>query len=179
MENLAWHISRHKISHLLCIPSLYLALLSEAPPEFGRSLRAIIVAGESCPSELVNRHEQALLESTLYNEYGPTEASVWCTVYQHSAGQLQRCVPIGKPIANTQVYVLDQGMEPVAIGVTGEMYVGGPGVVRGYLNRGKLTAEKFVPNPFNGKKGDRLYRTGDRVRWLSDGNIEYGRVDDQ
>ena len=91
VENLAWHISYHKISHLLCIPSLYLALLSEAPSDFGHSLRAIIVAGESCPSELVHRHEQASLESTLYNEYGPTEASVWCTVYQHSAGQQQRC----------------------------------------------------------------------------------------
>src|SRR5262249_30756930 len=131
VQNLQRQISRHRISHLLCIPSLYSTLLREAPVDFGRTLQAVIVAGESCPPELARRHEQALPQSNLYNEYGPTEATVWCTVYQHSSGQLRASVPIGKPIANTQVYVLDEGMQPVAIGVTGEMYVGGNGVARG------------------------------------------------
>ena len=115
----------------------------------------------------------------LFNEYGPTEATVWTTVFS-CRSPMTGPVPIGRAIANTQMYVLDGHMEPVPVGVTGELYIGGAGLARGYLNRPDLTAERFVPDPYGKKAGARLYRTGDLGRWREDGNIEFlGRVDDQ
>ena len=118
----------------------------------------------------------------LLNGYGPTEATVAATCWEPGAGQvdvLQRTVPIGRPMANTQTYVLDAELQPVPVGVVGELFIGGVGVARGYRNRPDLTAARFVLDPFRGGKG-RLYRTGDRVRFLPDGDLEYlGRVDGQ
>ena len=110
-----------------------------------------------------------------WNLYGPTETTIWSTAFQLTAdGQ----VSIGRPIANTQVYVFDGALEPLPIGVVGELYIGGAGVARGYLAQPRLTAERFVPNPFG--EGDRLYRTGDLARWRADGELEYlGRIDYQ
>jgi amino acid adenylation domain-containing protein len=116
---------------------------------------------------------------TIVNGYGPTEATVFCTAYAE-IGDRQRNTPIGRPIANTRAYILDAQAQPVPIGVTGEIHIGGAGVARGYLNRAQLTAERFIADPFVPDAGARMYRTGDLGRWLPDGNIEFlGRTDFQ
>ena len=119
--------------------------------------------------------------SSIFNEYGPTEATVGCCVYEITGAETEDgSVPIGKPIANTTLYVLDRRLEPVPIGVQGELFIGGIGLARGYLRRAGLTAEQFIPNPHSLSPGDRLYRTGDLVRWRPDGNLEFcGRADQQ
>ncbi|MFO1417363.1 MAG: amino acid adenylation domain-containing protein [Methylotetracoccus sp.] len=157
---------------------LYRALLEELAGGAGE-LRVAIVAGEACPAALVARHRELLPEVALYNEYGPTEASVWSTVYRVGGEQAGDIVPIGRPIANTHVVLVDRYGEPVPPGVTGEIWIGGAGVSRGYVGRGGLTAERFVPDPFVGA-GERCYRTGDLGRYTASGDLEFvGRVDDQ
>jgi aspartate racemase len=173
-------VARQRISHLLCVPSLYSLLLDEAKANELSSLQVVMVAGESCPVELVERHFRVLPQAALYNEYGPTEASVWSTVHKCRPGQSSQLTPIGRPIPNVRVYVLDSHLTPLPVGVAGELYIGGPGVVRGYLNRKEETAERFIPDPFHPGSGARLYRTGDVVRYLPDGNLELqGRLDHQ
>ncbi len=173
-------IRDHRVSHLLCVPSLYELLLAEAAADRLGGLRVAIVAGEPCRPGLVQRHHAALPQTALVNEYGPTEATVWCSAHRCRPSEERLLVPIGRPIAHARLYVLDPGGEPAPIGVVGELYVGGPGVARGYLNRPELTAERFLPDRFSGAAGDRLYRTGDLARWLPDGNLEFrGRLDDQ
>lgn len=179
LPRLAEIIERQRISHLLAVPSLYSLLLEQARPGQLSTLRAAIVAGESCPSELVERHHRMLPNAALFNEYGPTEASVWSTVYKCEA-PTTKPVSIGRPIPNVKVYVLDTHLNPMPIGIPGELHVGGPGVVRGYLGRAAETAERFIPDPFAEIPGSRLYKTGDRVRYRSDGNLELlGRLDHQ
>ncbi|MBC1238392.1 condensation domain-containing protein [Nostoc sp. 2RC] len=144
------------------------------------SLKTVIVAGESCPKELVKQHRELLPQVSLFNEYGPTEATVWSSVYNCQNHDLNSSVPIGRPIANTQIYLLDSHLQPVPIGVSGEIYIGGFGVAKSYLNRPELTAQKFIPNPFSDEPKARLYKTGDLGRYLPDGNIEFlGRLDQQ
>jgi amino acid adenylation domain-containing protein len=173
-------VSRHAVSHLLCLPSLYALLLRRVQTEELRSLKLVIVAGEACPPELPGEHDRKLPSVRLYNEYGPTEYTVWSTVYRLDGKPGRDTVPIGRPIANTQTYILDMHHQPVPIGVPGELYLGGEGLARGYLNQSDLTAEKFIPNPFDSERTPRLYRTGDRARYLPDGDIAYlGRVDSQ
>ena len=177
--HLAELIARHSVSHLLALPALYELILRHGGPGQLGSLRTVIVAGESCPPELVERHIETLPHAALFNEYGPTEATVWSSV--HRCGSVdQHSVPIGRPVSNTQIYVLDPQLEPAPIGVKGEVYIGGDGVARGYLNHPDQTAERFVPHPFAVQPGARLYRTGDLARYLANGNIEYaGRNDFQ
>ena len=120
------------------------------------------------------------LRHILYNLYGPTEALVDVLLFECQSWQPWLSIPIGRPIANTQVYILDGHGEPVPVGVAGELYIGGAGVARGYLNRPELTAERFLADPFSADAGARMYRTGDLGRWLPDGNIEFlGRNDFQ
>jgi amino acid adenylation domain-containing protein len=177
---LAELIAQHSISHLLALPSLYDVILRQARVAQLTSLRTVIVAGEPCPPELVGRHIETLPQAALFNEYGPTEATVWSSVHRCDSTAEQRPVPIGRPVTNTQMYVLGPQLEPVPIGITSELYIGGDGLARGYLNRSDLTADRFVPNPFSTKPGERLYKTGDLARFLTDGNIEYaGRNDFQ
>jgi amino acid adenylation domain-containing protein len=186
--NDAWHdpvrlveiAARGRVSHVLCVPSLYAALLDEAERRPGWDPAVAIVAGEECPRGLVERHFGLLPGTALYNEYGPTEGTVWCTVHACRADDASRLVPIGRPVPGTRVYVLDAAGGPAPAGVVGEVHVGGGGVARGYLGRPELTAEKFVPDPFSPQPGARLYRTGDRARWRPDGELEFlGRFDAQ
>ena len=138
------------------------------------ALRTIVVAGEACPGELV---DQWSVGRRFFNAYGPTEATVWASTAACRAGER---VSIGGPIANAELYVLNSQMQLLPQGVTGELYLGGAGLARGYLKRAELTAERFLPHPFSRRAGDRLYRTGDLVRYLPDGNLEFiGRADEQ
>lgn len=173
-------IERHQITHTLCLASHYTLILSEANKRKLATLRTAIVSGEVFSMALVNRHDQLAPKAELFNEYGPTEASVWCIVFDCHSSFSGNKVPIGRPIANTQVYLLNSYHQPVPVGVPGELYIGGDGIAKGYLNRPELTKEKFIPDPFSGKPEARLYKTGDMARYLPDGNIEFlGRVDDQ
>jgi amino acid adenylation domain-containing protein len=139
----------------------------------------VLCGGEALPSDL----SAQLLErsASLWNMYGPTETTIWSALHhvEPRSGPLAS-VPIGRPIANTQIYLLESNLEPAPIGVAGELYIGGDGVARGYWHRPDLTAERFIPDPFNGEKGARMYRTGDLARYRRDGSIEYvGRIDQQ
>ncbi|MBN3925215.1 amino acid adenylation domain-containing protein [Nostoc sp. NMS4] len=173
-------IDQNGVSHLLSLPSLYALILQQAKPEELNSLRAVIVAGEYCPPELVQHHFQLQSEPSLFNEYGPTEATVWSTVYHCHSTEIGTQISIGCPIANTKIYILDSHLHPVPVGISGEIYISGEGLARGYLNQPTITSEKFIPHPFSQKPGMRLYKTGDLARYLSNGDIEFlGRIDNQ
>lgn len=161
------------------------SLLGVLSPDGYPDLQTIISAGESCPVDVAERWSEG---RNFYNAYGPTEATIGPTYYKmEHPNPYKRSIPIGKPIFNTQIYILDTNMQPVPIGLPGEIYVGGAGVAKGYLNRPELTEEKFLINPFplvsshkTRSQTDRIYRTGDLGRFLGDGNIEYiSRVDNQ
>jgi amino acid adenylation domain-containing protein len=180
LGHLAGLIAGHHVSHLLGLPSLYALLLEEVSSASLAALRAVIVAGEACHRALVAQHLASAPHVALFNEYGPTEATVWCTVHHCQGEDTSTSIPIGRPIPDTQVYLLDSRLQPVPIGVTGELYIGGVGVSEGYVNRTTLTAERFLPNPFSVVGGARLYKTGDLGRYRHDGAIEFlGRVDRQ
>jgi amino acid adenylation domain-containing protein len=178
------HLSRliagHGVSHWLSIPRLYALLLSQASPGDLASLRAVIVAGEACTADLVAAHHAQLPGAALYNEYGPTESTVWTTV---DGPAREAGLPIGRPIAGVRVRLLDRALQPVPAGVPAELLIGGDNLARGYLGRPELTAERFLPDPFAGvaaEPGARLYRTGDLARWLPDGRLDFlGRADQQ
>ncbi len=171
-------IEWRQVTHLLALPSLYGLLLEHVPTVSIKTLKTVIVAGEACSNALTQLHFNRLPGTALFNEYGPTEATVWSSVYAITQPQGESSVPIGKPITNTGVYVVDKALQKL-LGVAGELLVGGAVISRGYLDQPGLTAEKFIPDPFD-ITGGRLYRTGDRVRYLADGNIEFlGRFDQQ
>lgn len=180
VTRIAEFIRQGGISHLLALPPLHKSLLMAANGDELHSLRTVIVAGEPCPADLLAAHFRCLPEASLFNEYGPTEAAVWCTVYQASPSRHINSVPIGKPISTVEVRVLDSQMRPAAPADAGELYVGGPQLARGYLGRPDLTAEKFLPDSFSKLPGARLYRTGDLVRYSADGDLDFlGRADQQ
>ncbi|HET7232709.1 MAG TPA: non-ribosomal peptide synthase/polyketide synthase [Longimicrobium sp.] len=161
----------HAVTTVTLPPSALAALPVEELP----ALRTITVAGEALPAELAARWGA---RHRLWNLYGPTEATIWSTAAE--CADPARKPDIGTPIANVRAYVADAALEPLPVGVPGELFVGGAGVARGYLGRPGLTAERFVPDPFGGEPGARLYRTGDRVRWLAGGRLDFiGRVDHQ
>lgn len=172
-------IEHNQVTHLLTLPSLYQLLLEHVPSVALQSLRTAIAAGEACPGVLTELHHTRLPNVDLFNEYGPTEATVWCSVYRVQPTDCDATLPIGTPIANMRIHIVDAAMQPLPVGVAGELLVGGEGISRGYLSQPGLTAERFVPDPF-AHNGGRLYRTGDRVRHRTDGNIEFlGRFDQQ
>jgi surfactin family lipopeptide synthetase A len=174
-------ILENRITNILCIPSVYSELL-EAAADSGHlaSLHTVILAGESCPGQLVEMHFKKLPAASLFNEYGPTEVTVWSTVYRCEANRQEASIRIGRPIGNTEVYVLDGNQQVLPLGVPGELYIAGDGVARGYLNRADLTRQKFLPVPFCEDSKARMYRTGDLVRYLADGNLLFlGRLDEQ
>jgi aspartate racemase len=173
-------IATYKISHLLAIPSLYAAILQEERAPQLLSLRTVIVAGENCPATLVEDHARRLQCASLYNEYGPTEGTVWSTVYRCKSQEAGGSVPIGRPISNTQVYILDSHMQLLPVGIPGEVYLSGLGVAQGYLNRPELTAQKFITHVFSSGFEVHLYKTGDLARYSQDGEIYFvGRIDQQ
>ncbi|MCB0207971.1 MAG: amino acid adenylation domain-containing protein [Anaerolineae bacterium] len=177
-------LAQKNVSRLVLVPSLLRALL-DSFPDLGRrlpKLRYWTCSGEALTTEMSERFRQIMPDSRLLNLYGASEVQADATWYDTSSPayarhQLRPGVPIGRPIANTQIYIVDQYILPVAIGIPGELLVGGDGLVRGYHNQTALTQEKFITNPFG---EGRLYRTGDRARYLPDGNIEFlGRADYQ
>ncbi len=176
-------LERFAVTRIVTVPSLLHAVL-ESFPDLGTRLPALklwVSSGEALRPELCRRFYSALPNCTLLNLYGTTEISADSTAYIVPKNPDGICVvPLGRPIANTQCYVLDSQFQPVPIAVRGRIYVGGDGLARGYWNRPELTAERFVSNPFSPAAGSRLYATGDQARYLADGTIEYlGRADDQ
>ena len=168
------------ITTLHFVPSMLELFLDTPGLESLDSLRRVVCSGEALGSGVQRRFFERLPGSELHNLYGPTEASVDVTYWACRKDAGDQPVPIGKPIANTQIYVLDRRLNPVPIGVAGELHIGGVGVARGYLNRDDLTAERFIPDCYSAQPGARLYKTGDLVHFLADGNIEYlGRMDNQ
>ena len=156
------------------VPSMLQVFVEEGGVEGCSSLKRVICSGEALPFNLQERFF-ARLGAELHNLYGPTEAAVDVTFWPCEREGKRRTVPIGRPIANTQIYLLDAHLEPVPVGVSGELHIGGVGLARGYHNRHDLTAEKFIPDPFIAEPGARLYKTGDLARYLPDGNIEFQR----
>ncbi len=177
---LAQAVERHGVTVMHFVPSMLRVFLEEPDLESKCfSLRRMFCGGEVLPVELVNRFFERL-GASLHNQYGPTETSVNVLYWTCRRDEQPYTIPIGRPFDNIRLYVLDEHMKPVAVGVKGELYIGGAGVTRGYMNRPDLTAERYLPDPFGGVEGERLYRTGDRVRYLQDGAIEFaGRVDHQ
>lgn len=162
---------------LNCVPSLWQTLLSTGRvARLGRGLRSLLLGGEQLSPELLSATWQVLPDVAIWNLYGPTEATANASTIRLSPGEE---VTVGRPLANVQLYILGDGLEPTPIGVVGELYIGGDGLGRGYWSRPALTARRFVPSPF-GAGGERLYRTGDRARYREDGRIELlGRTDHQ
>src|SRR5205807_188557 len=159
-------------SHLKSI--LHVANTPDALPQ-----HQLLLGGEASDYNLIHEIRRIRPECQIFNHYGPTETTVGCCVFELGEAT-EGPVPIGRPIANAQAYILNPELEPVPVGVGGELYIGGAGVARGYLNQPGMTGERFVPNPFGTEGGERLYRTGDRVRWREDGNLDYlGRMDEQ
>lgn len=170
-------IARHKVTHLQCTPSMAGLLTADRESRLAlRGLTAMMVGGEALSAAQAQELGELVL-GKLINMYGPTETTVWSSTYTVVGGETT--IPIGRPIANTALYILDRRMQPLPVGTPGDLYIGGRGVARGYWNRPDLTAERFVSDPFGGSDG-RLYRTGDVAAYRPDGNVEFlGRSDDQ
>ncbi len=173
-------INEHSVNYTLCIPSFYAMLLNKSREM--PSLRSIDLGGENIPNAIPDIHSRIAPNSILYNIYGPSEYAVGATfakIYDPITKQRSK-ITIGKPFQNTQVYILDENLKQAPMNIKGEMFIGGPGLARGYLNNEALSEEKFIWVSFQGQNPIRLYRTGDFGRLLSDGNIELlGRMDHQ
>ncbi|NNC00087.1 amino acid adenylation domain-containing protein, partial [Corallococcus exiguus] len=181
LEELAAQLRHHRVTSLW----LTAALFEQMALHQGEALagvRQVLAGGDVLPAARVREHLARLSEGTTFiNGYGPTENTTFSTTFAMQHGtRLEGAIPIGRPLSNSTVYVLDAHLHPVPVGVAGEVYVGGQGLAWGYLNRPELTAERFVPHPFASTQGERLYRTGDQARWRENGTIDFlGRVDFQ
>lgn len=172
-------INSFRITTIYLIPSMLRTFLDAPDLDLCRSLKTVISGGESISRELEDKFFSKF-DATLYNFYGPTEAAISVTCWQCRSNNPRHFVPIGFPIANTQIYIVDSHMQPVPIGIHGEVLIGGAPVARGYLNQDELTKRSFIDNPFSQVSGARLFRTGDIARYHSDGILEYlGRADHQ
>jgi amino acid adenylation domain-containing protein len=182
VERLGRAIREGQVTSLWMTAALF-NLVVDTAPETLAPLRLLLVGGEQLSVPHVRRARETFPRLRLLNGYGPSECTVFSTIHPvASAGALAdlSSLPIGRPVGDRRCYVLDPSLQPVPVGVGGELYVGGPAVARGYLGRPGLTAERFVPDPFSDERGARLYRTGDRVRWLATGELEFlGRIDQQ
>ncbi|MGR8929908.1 MAG: amino acid adenylation domain-containing protein [Gammaproteobacteria bacterium] len=181
LQSLGRVIREQKITTLWLTAALFNAVIDESP-EILIGVHQLLTGGETLSLPHVCKALERLPETRLFNGYGPTESTTFACCYPISR-QIPdsfNSIPIGTPISHTQVYILDAYMKPVPIGVPGELYIGGDGLACGYLDRPELTAERFIATPFSSEFGTRLYKTGDRVRYLADGNIEFlGRFDEQ
>jgi amino acid adenylation domain-containing protein/thioester reductase-like protein len=176
---LARIITQHGITTYTAVPSLNTVLLETPGISFGNKLRYIFSGGERLMSDL-RTLVGATTSASLFNMYGPTEATIDATFWECPPSGALATTPIGTPVPNAQIYLLDAQFQPVPVGVPGELHIGGAGLARGYQHAPQLTAERFVPDPFSGRAGARLYRSGDLARVRADGNIEFvGRLDDQ
>jgi len=176
---LAQLMAEERVTILQLVPSQLRILLEEPALETCTSLRLVICGGETLSADLPERL-RARLAVEVHNLYGPTEATIDASSWLCETEGSQPSVPIGRPIANTQIYLLDAYLQPVPVGVPGELHIGGAGLARGYLNRHELTDEKFILHPFSNVPGARLYRTGDLARYLPGGTIDFlGRIDHQ
>ncbi len=174
-------LHQNKVSILWLTASLFNTVIDEAPEALSE-VRRLLIGGESLSVKHVRRALDLLPETQIINCYGPTESTTFTSCYPipRQLDESIRSVPIGRPISNTQVYILDSRLEPVPVGVPGELYIGGDGLARGYLNCPELTAERFIANPFGHESGERLYKTGDLVRYQACRNIEFlERIDNQ
>lgn len=181
-QAIADYFERHPIDCLKIVPSHLKALLTIETPGKILPRQRLILGGESTSWDLIDRIRKIAPECKILNHYGPTEATIGVTTFEVEAAKNYKyksaTVPIGRAIANTQIYLLDSDKQPVPIGVSGELYIGGDSLARGYLNQSELTNQKFITNPF--VEGERIYNTGDKARYLPDGNIEFlGRTDNQ
>ncbi|HEY0083939.1 MAG TPA: AMP-binding protein [Pyrinomonadaceae bacterium] len=177
-DSFAAQLAKHRVTHLQCTPSRARLLASndESLRALG-SLKKLLLGGEALPAALARQLGQ-VVTGEMHNMYGPTETTIWSTTQR--IGTDGSAVTIGRPIANTEVFILDRHLQPLPVGVPGELLIGGEGVVRGYVGRPEATADRFIPHPFAGQPGARLYRTGDLARYLPNGEIEYlGRLDHQ
>jgi amino acid adenylation domain-containing protein len=167
-----------EITSVLCVPSLAGLLLAQLRQDGRGALNEIIVAGEACPNTLAAQCAAFDPPLALYNEYGPTEATVWASVQRCEAGHGE--IPIGRPAPHARIYLLDPYLRPVPLGAVGEIHIGGAGVARGYQNQDGLSAQRFRPDPFSDAAGARMYASGDLGRWSNDGVLAYlGRNDQQ
>ncbi|MCU7245972.1 MAG: amino acid adenylation domain-containing protein [Microcystis aeruginosa WS75] len=182
------YCQQRPFDYLKIVPSHLAALLSAAQLETRLPWQKLILGGETTTWNLVEKVIIHAPQCKIFNHYGPTEATVGVLTFavdsqsisQHQRDSSTQNVPLGRPLGNTQIYLLDQNLQPVPIGVQGELYIGGASLARGYLNHLELTSEKFIPHPFHQTTESRLYKTGDLARYLPDGNIEYlGRIDNQ
>ncbi len=186
LRHLAGLVADYDVTHTLALPSLYTLLLEHAPPGTLESLQVVMVAGEACPPHVAERHHARLPTALLVNEYGPTEGTVWCTAHRIAPGDGAGAdgspgrIPIGRPIPNAEIYILDSERRPVPVGVPGELCIGGAGLAAGYLNHPELTEKHFVEAALPAVGAVRLYRTGDVGRFYPDGTIDLlGRLDHQ
>ena len=171
-------IVRHRVDTIDFVPSMLRLFLDHPAAGSCTSLRRVICGGEALTRDLVDRFFAVLPAAELHNVYGPTEAAIDVTAWQCRPDDTLPVVPIGAPMANTTIHILDEQMRPVPIGTPGELYIGGVQVAVGYVNRDDLTAERFIPDPFD--PPGRLYRTGDLARWLPSGQVDFlGRLDHQ
>jgi amino acid adenylation domain-containing protein len=177
IDQIATIIETHNISHTLMLPSLYNLVIEHSETPKLNSLTTVMVAGEACSISLGEKHFSVLPKVDLYNEYGPTEATVWCIAHKITQQDIeQKTIPIGNSVANAEAHILDSKLRPVPIGIIGELYIGGPSLSGYYINRTDLTAEAYVKNV----EGDTLYKTGDLAKYNSHGHIEFlGRADQQ
>lgn len=182
-EALLEYCDRHPIDCLKIVPSHAKALLTASQPEKILPRNYLILGGEPLSWNLVAKLQQYAPNCQIINHYGPTEATVGVLTYSLNdelIPETSETVPLGRPLGNIQIYILDHHLQPVALGVPGELHIGGDNLARGYLNQAELTKQKFVANPFTNESGARLYKTGDLARYLPDGNIEFlGRIDQQ
>jgi len=173
-------INDNQVNFIKLTPS-HLALISSMDLQHSR-IESVLVGGEDLTADLARKTMQAFGgQVPLFNGYGPTEATVECMIHRFDeTGDTRTSVPIGRPIPNTKIYILDHNLQPVPVGVTGELHIGGNSLANGYLNQPEMTAEKFIPDPFSNKTNACLYKSGDLARYLPDGKIEYiGRIDHQ
>lgn len=177
---LAGLVTQYDVTTMHFVPSMLQLFVDEPAAARCTSLKRVFCSGEALPLPLLDRFFRCLPDCELHNLYGPTEAAVDVSYWRCRPGGLNGVVPIGRPVANTQLHILDSLMRPLPVGVAGELFIGGVQVARGYLNRDELTATRFIADPFSKEPGARLYRTGDLARYLADGNIDFlGRQDHQ